>query len=236
MFRIFRKCPPPHDPHRLAFFRGGDFLDQIFSLWQILDSFIHFAAAFDSVDRESLWKILKHDGLPFKLVQLVKAMYARTANRIRAGASTSSDFDVSTGVRQGAILSPMLFTRVIDWVMANAVDAPRLGLTVGGSRISDLAFADDIALLAETPEELQRMLDNIAEQAARVGLVSCAKTTIMCCGIDNAPPFTIYGEDLERVRSFTYLGTECGDVGEQVKSRLPNAQAAFSLLQHRWND
>lgn len=237
--------------NQAGFRPGRGCIDQIFSLRQILETrhefrrptyvaFIDFAAAFDSVDRGSLWKILDQDGLPTKIIQLIEAMYKSTSNRVRVAGSISSDFEVATGVRQGAILSPLLFTRAIDWVMENAIEAQQLGMIVGGTRIPDLAFADDIALLAESPQELQLMLNNIATWAARVGLmVNCAKTKTMCSGDANPPQFTIYGEDLERVQSFVYLGsavTELGDAGAEVTSRLAKAQGAFSLLQRLWND
>lgn len=202
-------------------------------------AFVDFAAAFDSVDRPSMWAILEHDGVPHELLRLLKAMYSHTESRVRVGGSTSLDFDVATGVRQGAILSPVLFTRAIDWVMERAVDTPGLGLRVGNIAVPDLTFADDIALLSEDPDELQIMLDNVSREAARVGLViSSAKTKIMCSQ-PTQHQFSVNGQVLGKVKSFKYLGntmTANGDAEDEVRSRRMKAQAAFSALQHLWND
>ena len=237
--------------NQAGFRPGRGCVDQIFALRQILETrheyqqptyvaFVDFAAAFDSVDRSSLWHILECDGIPTQLIRIVKAIYSHTASRVRTGGAMSEDFELVTGVRQGAVLSPLLFTRAIDWVMAGAVDVPGLGLTVGDTRVSDLTFADDIALLSADPVELQTMLNNIQLLAARVGLlISSEKTKVMCSLPTQPCQFYVNGQALKQVRSFKYLGSEIaenGDAGCEARARRMKGQAAFSALSRLWND
>ncbi len=68
--------------------------------------FVDFASAFDSVDRNSLWRIMAADGMPPKLLRLIKAHYSSTKMKVRAGGSDSMPFETRSGVRQGCALSP----------------------------------------------------------------------------------------------------------------------------------
>ncbi len=71
--------------------------------------FVHFASAFDSVDRDSQWQIMAVDGMPPKLLRLIKAHYSSTEMKVRASGSDSMPFEIRSGVRQGCALSSTLF-------------------------------------------------------------------------------------------------------------------------------
>ncbi len=109
--------------------------------------FVDFAFAFDSVDRDSLWQIMAVDGVPPKLLRLIKAYYSSTKMKVRASGSDSMPFEIRSGVRQGCALSPTLFNYIIDWILRQALqDYP--GVQVGANvHVSDLAYADDIVIL-----------------------------------------------------------------------------------------
>lgn len=106
--------------------------DQIFSVRQVLEErircgkktiavFIDFRSAFDSVHRESMWKALKAIGVPPKLVNVIAAFYDITPCRVKVHGERSHSFLIQTGVRQGCVLSPLLFNIVIDWVMEKSL-------------------------------------------------------------------------------------------------------------------
>ncbi|XP_062610980.1 uncharacterized protein LOC134272831 [Saccostrea cucullata] len=80
-------------------------------------NFIDYEKAFDSVDRETLWKILRHYRVPEKLVSLIRNTYQGMIYRVTHAGQMSESFEVKTGVRQGCLLSPFLFLLVIDWIM-----------------------------------------------------------------------------------------------------------------------
>ena len=113
-------------------------MDQIFALRNILEqslewntslciNFIDFQKAFDSVHRESLWKILQAYGLPPKIIKMFY-MYNNFECSIILGNTITETFPVKSRVRQGCILSPILFLVTIDWVMRQATSLRPRGI------------------------------------------------------------------------------------------------------------
>ena len=96
-------------------------------LWQspLYVNFIGFRKAFDTVDREVTWRILRHYGIPLKMVKIIQKLYEDTACHVIHNTSVSEPFKVNTEVRQGCLLSPLIFTLVIDWVIRTAMNPPR---------------------------------------------------------------------------------------------------------------
>ncbi len=77
--------------------------------------FVDFDSAFDSMDIDSLWRIMAADGMPPKLLTLIKAYYSSTKMKVMASVSYSMPFEIRSGVRQGCAPSPTLFTYTMDW-------------------------------------------------------------------------------------------------------------------------
>lgn len=80
-------------------------------------NFVDHEKAFDSVNRETLWKLLRHYGVPTKLVNLIKNSYAEMTCRVIHEGQITNQFGIKTRARQGCLLSPFLFLLAIDWVM-----------------------------------------------------------------------------------------------------------------------
>jgi hypothetical protein len=220
-------------------------IDQIFSLRQVLEkrfefrrptlvAFIDFKAAFDSIDRTALFRVLKADGLPSKLVALIQTLYANTKCQIRAYGGLSDRFCIKSGVRQGALLSPLLFNILIDWVLRNSLREHRgVECLHGGGCVTDLDYADDLGILAESESELQDMVDKIIATGGKVGLkINASKTKVLssCCP---QPAIRIGNDTLENVTSFKYLGCQVyatADPSGEIGVRIARAQAAFTAL------
>ncbi|KAI8484467.1 hypothetical protein Bbelb_377380 [Branchiostoma belcheri] len=88
--------------------------------------------AFDSINRDNMWRILKSYGIPNKIISVLKAIYKGTSCIVRVGTQNTDKFEVRTGVRQGCILSPLLFITTIDWVLKK-VKAEEQGVQVKGT-------------------------------------------------------------------------------------------------------
>ena len=82
--------------------------------------FIDYAKAFDSVDHNKLWKILKEMGIPDHLTYLLRNLYAGQEGTVRTGHGTTDWFQIEKGARQGCILSPFLFNLYAEYIMRNA--------------------------------------------------------------------------------------------------------------------
>ena len=81
--------------------------------------FIDYAKAFDCVDHNKLWKILKEMGIPDHLTCLLRNLYSGQEATVRAGYGTTDWFQIGKGVRQGCILSPCLFNFYAEYIMRN---------------------------------------------------------------------------------------------------------------------
>ena len=235
--------------NQAGFRPGRGCADQIFSLRMILNKrlefqqptsilFVDFKAAFDSVNRGALWQISEQYGLPSKLISMLKALYNNTRCAVRVNGKDSADFSVDTGVRQGAIASTVLFNFAIDWVMRQAVascakSGKKVGISVGGRQITDLDYADDLALFADNAADLQFFVDQIVFFGAMVGLKINPEKSKVLTVCAPASRISIQGIDVECVTKFRYLGSLISadnSCEEDVLSRICLAQVAFNQL------
>jgi len=181
-------------------------VDQIFCLRQVIERrirssqkfvaiFIDFSAAFDSVHRVSMWKAMLVDGIPVKIVNILRSYDEGAECSVRVYGEFIDSFNVTTGVRQGCILSPMIVNIIIDWIM-NCAGASTFVVDKNLS-VQDLDYADDIAHLADFVKAGQTFLDNEAAAAAKLGLrISGPKTKVVSIGCDT-PVITLDGTSLK---------------------------------------
>ena len=109
--------------------------------------FIDSAKAFDSVDHNKLWKILKEMGVPDHLTCLLGNLYAGQEATVRTGHGTTDCFQIGKGVCQGCILSPCLFHLYAEYIMRNAgLNEAQAGIKIVGRNINNLRCADDTTL------------------------------------------------------------------------------------------
>ena len=106
--------------------------------------------AFDTVLREMVVATLRWMGVPEAEVRMVEGLYEKTTARVVVGEGASEAFDVKIGLRQGSVLSPLLFILVLDLIGRN---------TALKDAMKKLLYADDLALVANGKQELQETLD-----------------------------------------------------------------------------
>ena len=101
--------------------------------------FINYAKAFDCVNHNKLWKILKEMGIPDHLTCLLRNLYAGQEATVRTGHGTTDWFQIGKGVHQGCILSPCLFNLYAEYIMRNAgLEETQAGIKISGRNISNL--------------------------------------------------------------------------------------------------
>ena len=124
------------------------------------------------MDHNKLWKILKEMGIPDHLTCLLKNLYAGQEATIRTGHGTTDWFQIGKGVYcQGCILSPCLFNLHAEYIMRNArLDEAQGGIKIAGRNINNLRYADETTLMAESKEELRRLLVKVKEESEKAGL------------------------------------------------------------------
>ncbi|VDP63142.1 unnamed protein product [Schistosoma curassoni] len=222
--------------------------DRIATLWIIFKlsvewnstvyiNFVDYEKSFDSVDRRTLWKLLRHYGVPEKIVNIIWNSYDRLQCKVMHRGQLADAFQVSTGVRQGCILSLFLFILLVDWIMKTCTSEGKHGIQwTTRNQLEDLEFSDDLALLSHTHEQMQIKTASVAAVSASVGLsIHKGKTKVLKYNTENNNPITLDGETLEDVESFTYLRSiidEQGGSDVDVKMRIGKARAAFLQLEN----
>ena len=121
--------------------------------------FIDYAKAFDYVDHNKLWTILKEMGVPEHLTCPLRKLYAGQEATVRTGRGTTDWFQIGKGVRQGYILSPCLFNFYAECIMRDAgLEEAQTGIKIARRSINNLRYADDTTLMTESEEELKSLL------------------------------------------------------------------------------
>ena len=116
--------------------------------------FIDYAKAFDCVDHNKLWKILKEMGIPDHLGCLLRNLYAGQEATIRTGHGTTDWFQIGKGVRKGCILSPCLFNLYAENIIRKAgLEEAQAGIKIAGRNTNNLRYADDTIRMADSEEE-----------------------------------------------------------------------------------
>ena len=183
--------------------------------------FVDYAKAFDCVDHNKLWKILKEMGIPDHLTWLLRNLYAGQEATVRTGHGTTAWFQIGKGVHQGCILSPYLFNFYAEYIMRNAgLEETQAGIKIAGRNINNLRYADDTTLLAESEEEVKNLLMKVKGESEKVGLkLNIQKTKIMAS--NPITSWEIDGETVETVSDFIFWGSKItadGDCSQDAYS------------------
>ena len=115
------------------------------------------------------WKILKEKGIPDHLTCLLRNLHAGQEATVRNGHGTMDWFQTGKGVRQGCLLSPFLFNLHAEYIMQNArLDEAQAGIKVAGRNVTNLTYADDTTIMAESEEELKILLMKVKEESKKL--------------------------------------------------------------------
>ena len=161
------------------------------------------AKAFDCVDHNKLWKILKEMGIPDHLICLLRNLNAGQEPTVRTGHGITDWLQIRKGVFQVCMLSPCVFNFYAEYIMRNTgLKETQAGIKIAGRNINNFRYADDTTPMAES-EELKRLLMKVKEESEKVGLkLHIQKTKIMASG-----PITLWeidGETVETVSDFIF--------------------------------
>ena len=145
-------------------------------------------------------------GIPDHLTCLLRNLYVGQEATVRTGHGTTDWFQTGKGVRQGCILSLCLFNFYAEYIMRNAgLEETQAGIKIARRNISNLRYADDTTLMAESEEELKSLLLKVKEESEKVHLkLNIQKTKIMAYG--PITPWEIDGETVETVADFIFWG------------------------------
>lgn len=201
--------------------------------------FIDFTKAFDMIQHDKLWITMLEMGFPPQLVQLLQKLYRKQHAAVKTDSLTSTWFCVRKGVRQGCNLSPCLFNILGEQVIRKALQGFSGGFRIGGKTVNNLRYADDIVLLATSPEELQELVCRVEGAANEYNMkINATKTKVMT-NTDKVLEIRVVDGKLEQVDSFVYLGSRVkkdADCNGEVKSRLAMGTMVMIKLTKLWKN
>jgi hypothetical protein len=215
-------------------------------------AFIDFRKAYDCVHRQLLWECLKSIGVGGAFLAALTSLYDGSGMCVRIDGTVGPGFTTRQGVMQGDPMSPLLFGLFIDSLEAELnTKLPGDGIPLGTGAQKQLLrlllYADDLVLMAETPEALQRLLDELHTFCKTHALtVNVRKSEGVVynnqhCPIESAGgrvTLKYAGEDLPMKHEFTYLGMMFGNrraIAAGMEKRRGAGQRARFALARRYD-
>ncbi|BHF71830.1 hypothetical protein SprV_0401489100 [Sparganum proliferum] len=172
------------------------------------------------------------DGVPAKIIAMIKAYYRSNAARVLVRNNLSQPFGIRSGVREGGILSPILFKYAIDYILGRALHEGDGVEFAPGHRLTGLDYADDITLLASSFGDLQSMVSRVNEVAKSVGLsINAGKIKVFssCIPEQEKAPLGIDGCQLDEIRRDLAIATKICVYRASVRSVLLYGCACWAL-------
>ena len=162
---------------------------------------LNLSKAFDRVRWPTLWNALRAQGISDHMICMLSKLYEGQSGEVRGKCGSSRNFPITSGVKHGCVLSPRLFSAVLQWAMKGwRRDVPLKGFVLGGGppALLDLRFADDILLFAKSYAEAVSLLHDLATVLSQVGSTLNASKTVSPdkrSAATTAFTMTFWGED-----------------------------------------
>ena len=260
---LLNRISPHLDPilrrNQNGFRKGRSTTPQILALRRLIEElkisnkqayivFVDFSKAFDSVNRKAMLHILLNYGIPDEIVNAIAIMYDNPSSFVQAFDCPTKEFFTTTGILQGDTMAPYLFVIVVDYLLRHSIDTLKSkGIDIMPSKTSrekdkyltDLDYADDIALTATLLQDAQDLLSSLEDASAKVALFSNGKRTYMTyMSINgNECPASILSRDatqLKEVDDFKCLGSFVADSKKDFLTRKAQAWKACNKLHIIW--
>ena len=209
----------------------------------LVETFIDFKQAFDSINRDFMFSILRHYGIPEPIIDAIKVLYTDSSSAVYIDGSMTESFPVTTGVLQGDLLAPFLFIIVVDFLLLDAttiydsgvITHPRRSSRYPSKFLNDLDFADDICSLETCISKAQQQLSATSKSAEKVGLtISIPKTEFLTINCNPGPGLKVNDTQIQHTTDFKYLGSLVQSSQRDLKRRKGLAWTAFWKLKQLW--
>ena len=243
------------EENQIGFRKGYQTSDHIFTLRAIIENtfenskgplylcFVDFKKAFDSVDHKLLLNKLVTYGINGNFLKVISSLYSKVKSCVRGNDGLTDTFPCNRGVRQGCVLSPVLFALFLNDLNTH-IKASSQGVLVDGERIHSLLYADDLVLIARDRKDLQAQLNALDNFSTALKIeVNMDKTKVMVlrknkrksrAKSENRQMWKLGDKDIRECESYKYLGVVLksnGSFSEHVDKVKEKAQKAyFSLM------
>lgn len=177
--------------------------------------------------------MLKDKHIDTRDTRIIINLYWNQKAVVRIENETTEEIEIKRGVRQGCILSPLLFNLYSEAIFKEALSEDPKGIVVNGKPINNIRYADDTVILAENIEDLQSMVNRTNQISEEYGLKMNLKKTkllIFSKSRNIQADLVVDNNRIERIRTYTYLGTRVNDEYDQsqeIRTRIEMARGAF---------
>ena len=230
-----------------GFREGHAAVDQVFVLWEVMQrqkrrkkpyylAFLDIKRAYDVVWREGLWDRLWTSGVRGRMWRMIQQVYKRTVSCVVVEDQKTEWKASEVGVRQGCVMSPNLFSMFING-MAERVKSETRGIRWADKELKILLFADDVVLMAEREEDMEKMLGVVHKYSKEWRFqFNAQKCKVMANRPRRGGKWRIGEEEVVEVDSFVYLGVEFGkgprfkEMKKRVKSKIEGRVRKVEML------
>lgn len=246
--RIYKKAEERIGKTQFGFRTGIGTREAIFSLSQITEKamemniplflcFIDYEKAFDRIRHDKLIEILKKIGLDSKDIRIIRDAYWNQKTKVKIDNEETEWIEIKRGVRQGCILSPILYNIYSEEIVQEVLDNRKEGIKINGTVINNLRYADDMVLIATKSKDLQKLVEDVEKQSEVMGLsLNVKKTKIMCVNrISIKFNILCKNNSLQQVDSYCYLGKkffEDNDQTKDIRIRIGHAKDTFNKMKN----
>ena len=202
---------------------------------EVYACYIDFEKAFDKVKHDKLHQLLVSKNIDSDDVRIISNLYwGQKANTVVENQPTE-EMEIRRGVRQGCILSPLLFNLYSEAIFKETLEDELVGIVINGEVINNMRYADDTVLLTCSLGDTQQLLEKLNDRCNEYGLkINSKKIKLMVVTKFpqdlNHANLTVANTTIENVSTYKYLGTwidQSGDQAREIKTRIEIARSTF---------
>ncbi len=223
-----------------GFRRGYSTMDHLHAINQLIEKtneyqlnlclgFIDYEKAFDTVEHKDLFIALRKTGINENYICLLEDIYTNATSKIHLDKDISKTVKIERGVRQGDTMSPKLFTTAMEHIFKQ-LNLDERGVNIDGESLTDLRFADDVALTTTSVEDMEAQLESLNRESQRIGLKMHKGKTKYMTNYKTDSNISIEGQNIDQVDEYKYLGQNLkmkDGTHEEVLKRVKASWSCF---------
>lgn len=245
--RIYSVCESQISPNQFGFIKAVGTREALFAVQVLVQRcrdvncdvyacLVDYQKAFDRVKHDKMVKILRETGIDDKDLRIIGNLYWNQIANLRVEGEHTDYVEIKRGVRQGCILSPLIFNLYSERIFSEALYGVDKGILINGHRLNNIKYADDTVVFADSHEDLQALMDKITHHSSQYGLeVNVKKTKLMIVSKERITGgrLLINQTAIERVDHYNYLGTiinEDWNCAQEIRARIGKARSTFNRM------
>lgn len=247
--RIYRKLEEDMSNTQFGFREGLGTREALFGInvlfqrcldmnQDVFACYIDFEKAFDKVKHDKLHQLLISKNIDLDDVRIISNLYWGQRANTKVENRPTEEMEIRRGVRQGCILSPLLFNLYSEAIFKETLQEESVGIVINGEVINNMRYADDTVLLTSNQRDTQHLLEKLNDRCNEYGLkINLKKTKLMVVTKfpqnHNHINVSVADTSIENVQSYKYLGAwieQSGDQTREIRTRIEIARSIFMKM------